>query len=142
MELANKKRETSILSEQNYFNICALFQRIVSWINCQNVYTFTDQKTFFHTLICFLLISSKSFIVSLYLRKKNTLFESIKCWLGTYFCFPEVQFISICQLKCNRLLRGPYDIEKYMKRFVHWTCSSMLILASLGIHLNLLTKFK
>ena len=36
---------TFILSEGNFFNICVLSQCIVYWMNVQNIYTLTCQKT-------------------------------------------------------------------------------------------------
>ena len=39
----------------NFFNICVLCQCIVYWLNIQNMYSFTSQKTLFHTLFCLLL---------------------------------------------------------------------------------------
>ena len=38
-----------ILSEGNFFNICALSRCIVYWIHFQNIHTFASQKTFLHT---------------------------------------------------------------------------------------------
>ena len=40
-----------ILSEGNFFNIYILSQCTVYWINFQNMYTFTYQKTLLHTLL-------------------------------------------------------------------------------------------
>ena len=40
-----------ILSEGNFFNICALSQCIVYWTHFQNIHTFTYQKTLLHTLL-------------------------------------------------------------------------------------------
>ena len=42
---------TLILSEGNLFNIWVLSQCIAHWINLQNIYTFTYQKTLLHTLL-------------------------------------------------------------------------------------------
>ena len=40
-----------ILSEGNFFKICVLSQCIAYWIQFQNIYTFTYQKTLLHTLL-------------------------------------------------------------------------------------------
>ena len=42
---------TLILSEGNLFNIWVLSQCIAHWINLQNIYTFTYQKTLLHILL-------------------------------------------------------------------------------------------
>ena len=36
---------------RKFFNICVLSQYILYWINFQNTYTFTHQKTLLHTLL-------------------------------------------------------------------------------------------
>ena len=54
-----------IFSEGNFINICVLSQCIAYWIHCQNIYTFTYQKTFLHTPFCLFLKSSKDFSISL-----------------------------------------------------------------------------
>ena len=66
-----------ILSVWHFFNICVLPQCIVYWINFQNIYTCTYQKTLLRTLFCLFLKSSKAFSVSL--SSKNV--ES-KVWLA------------------------------------------------------------
>ena len=38
-----------ILSRGNFLNNCVLSQYIMYWINFRNIYTFTFQKTWFHT---------------------------------------------------------------------------------------------
>ena len=43
--------KTFILSERSFLNICFLSPWIVYWINCQNIYTFTYQKTLLHALL-------------------------------------------------------------------------------------------
>ena len=56
---------TFILCKGKLFNALVLSQCIVYWINFQNIYTFTYQKSLLHTLFCFFLKSSKAFSVSL-----------------------------------------------------------------------------
>ena len=56
MELTKKNSAfyvTFIFSEGNFFNVGVLSQCIVFWINFQNRYTFTYQKTLFYTLLMF-----------------------------------------------------------------------------------------
>ena len=54
-----------ILSEGSFFKIYVLSQCMVYWINFQNIYTFTYQKTLLHTFCGLVLKSSKAFSVSL-----------------------------------------------------------------------------
>ena len=51
-----------ILSEGNFSNIYVLSQRIVYWINFQNIYTFKYQRILLRTLFCMILKSSKVFL--------------------------------------------------------------------------------
>ena len=52
---SRKKKRTFfvpfILSEENFFNICVLFQCIVYWIHSKNTHTFTYRKTLLHKLL-------------------------------------------------------------------------------------------
>ena len=66
MSWARERKEsafsaTFILPDVNLFNICVLSQCIVYWINFQNIYAFTYQKTLLHAL----LKPSKTFSASL-----------------------------------------------------------------------------
>ena len=40
-----------ILSEENFFKVCVLFECIVYWINSQNIYTFAYQTTLLHRVL-------------------------------------------------------------------------------------------
>ena len=64
---------TVVLSEGNFFNISVLSQFILYWINFQNIYNFTYQKTLFHTLLLLVFKMSKAFSVSLKLTSHDIL---------------------------------------------------------------------
>ena len=66
---SRKKKEcifcNAYFVRRNFFNICVLSQCLVYWINFQNMYTFTYQKTLLHTLFYLFIKSSRVFSVSL-----------------------------------------------------------------------------
>ena len=63
-----KKRAYHLKSEGNFFNICGLAQCLVYWIDFQNIYTFTYQKTLLDTLLLLVL----------------KILESVQCILNGY----------------------------------------------------------
>ena len=60
---------------KKFFNICVLFQCMVYWINFQNMYTFTYQKTLLHTLLLlvFKIVEILQFIDCNWIRTHNHL---------------------------------------------------------------------
>ena len=83
---AESKMENSTLTFlHSRLSSCFLSQCIVYWINFQNIYTYTNQKTLLHTLFCLFLKSLKAFSVSLILRKTPVLKD--RCFPLTFVTF-------------------------------------------------------
>ena len=70
---------TFILSKGNFFNILVLSHWIVYWINFQNIYTFTYQKTLLHTLLLLVFKIFKSLqLILLIIVPKNLVKINLK----------------------------------------------------------------
>ena len=64
-----------ILFEENFFNICVLFQRIVYWIHFRLYILLHIKKHYIIHFCCLLLKLSKAF--SVYLRSKTIMMEEL-----------------------------------------------------------------
>ena len=102
------------LSEWIFFNICVLSQCTVYWIHCQNIYTFTYQKTLIHTLFCLFLKSFKAFSVSLNECFKITLLETkqVRSIKTSFDIFIQIRFAFLLHLRIENFKPESYFFER------------------------------
>ena len=78
---------TFILSEESFFNIRVLSKFIVYWINFENKYIFTYQKTLLHTLLLLVF----KIVKSLYTNTSHDRFHVVSTW-NTHGVFVRLMY--------------------------------------------------